>query len=255
MSTESPKAEVTTAPVAMSFYRDVGKEAFSSDECEVLSGLTPHLEVDFQNYWAAESLHPVINAYRHALNIITSAVFGIEPKGFPSFANRTGEELLRQGRWLQIRQGELGLGKGVLEVDSFAKALRRLSESKVSFNLVVTDAGTGAQAIAGGSPIPAAQANPFPKTPTALVWLTPIVPDQHVAGDLATLFGLTHAEVRLVGRLITDDDLREAARTLHISLHTARTQLKSVFAKTGRRTQAALLTLVTRLSALRMPIA
>ena len=254
MSAESPKAEVTAAPVAMSFYRDVGKEAFSSDEREVLSGLTPHLEVDFQNYWAAQSLHPVINAYRHALNIVTSAVFGIEPKGFLSFANRAGEELLRQGRWLQIRQGELGPAKGVLEVDSFAKALRRLSESKVSFKLVVTD-GVTAQAIASGSPIPAAQANPFPKTPTALVWLTPIVPDQHVAGDLATLFGLTHAEVRLVGRLITDDDLREAALTLHISLHTARTQLKSVFAKTGRRTQAALLTLVTRLSALRMPIA
>jgi hypothetical protein len=39
MSTESPKAEVTAAPAAMSFYRDVGKETFSSDEFEVLTCL------------------------------------------------------------------------------------------------------------------------------------------------------------------------------------------------------------------------
>jgi hypothetical protein len=39
MSTESPKAEVTAAPVAMSFYRDVGKEACSSDESEALAGV------------------------------------------------------------------------------------------------------------------------------------------------------------------------------------------------------------------------
>jgi DNA-binding CsgD family transcriptional regulator len=61
------------------------------------------------------------------------------------------------------------------------------------------------------------------------------------------------AERRLVGRLIAGDDLREAALSLHVSLHTARTQLKSIFGKTGRRTQAALLTFVTRLSALRTP--
>ena len=87
----------------------------------------------------------------------------------------------------------------------------------------------------------------------ALIWLTPIVPDADAAADLAKLFGLTLAERRLVSRLILGKDLRQAAKSLHISLHTARTQLKSIFDKTGRRTQAALLALAMRLAALRAP--
>jgi hypothetical protein len=65
----------------MSFYRDSGKEPFSSEECGVLSRLMPHLMVAFQNYWAAQSLHLVSSACRNALDTVTSALFGIESAG------------------------------------------------------------------------------------------------------------------------------------------------------------------------------
>jgi len=210
------------------------------------------LGVAFQNFWAADSLRLVDRAYRDAVNNLTSGMFGIESTGRVAFANRAGEEQIRQARWVQVLRGTLIPGNGVQEANLFAKALRGLPAG-ISFKLLVTERLTRSQAIASGVPVSHPELNPSPMSATALVWLTPVLPDEDVASDLAMLFDLTLAETRLVGRLIAGDDLRDAALSLHVSLHTARTQLKAIFGKTGRRTQAALLTFVTRLSALRTP--
>jgi len=54
---------------------------------------------------------------------------------------------------------------------------------------------------------------------------------------LRSLFGLSPAEARLTHLLVTGKSLSSAASELHISRHTVRTQLKSVFAKTGTNRQ------------------
>jgi DNA-binding CsgD family transcriptional regulator len=241
-------------PTAMRFYRALGEDAFSEKEAGFLSHLAPHLGVAVQNYWAAQSIGLLARAHAHALDAITSAVFGIESSGRVVFTNQTGDELLSQQRWVQLSQGVLSAMKGLMQPPSLGKALRRLSAG-ISFKVMVTEAVTRAQAIVNGAPISHAQPNPCPVGAVALVWVTPIVPNVDVTTDLARLFGLTLAEQRIVGRLLAGDDLREAALTLQISVHTARTQVQSVLAKTGRRTQGALLALGARLSALRTPIA
>lgn len=62
--------------------------------------------------------------------------------------------------------------------------------------------------------------------------------------------GLTAAEARLTAKLVQGLSLADAAAELKISAHTARTQLKSIFAKTGVRRQSELLRLLTEVSAL-----
>ena len=62
--------------------------------------------------------------------------------------------------------------------------------------------------------------------------------------------GLTAAEARLTAKLLQGLSLADAASALTISTHTARTQLKSIFAKTGVRRQSELLRLLTEVSAL-----
>jgi DNA-binding CsgD family transcriptional regulator len=241
-------------PTALSFYRALGKEAFSEKDAGLLSLLAPHLGVAVQNYFAVQSMRLLARAHANALDAITSAVFGIAPSGRVAFTNQMGDELLRQQRWMRLSQGVLGPMKGLMEATSLDKALRRLSTG-ISFKVIVTEAVTRAQAIVNGVPISHAEPNPHPVGTVALVWVTPVVPNVDVAEDLATLFGLTLAEKRLVRRLVAGDDLREAATNLHVSAHTARTQLKTIFGKTGRRSQAALLALATRLSTLRAPVA
>lgn len=54
------------------------------------------------------------------------------------------------------------------------------------------------------------------------------------------LFGLTPKEATLALRLAAGESLLDAARTLNMSPNTARTHLRSVFAKTGVDRQASL---------------
>jgi DNA-binding CsgD family transcriptional regulator/PAS domain-containing protein len=240
-------------PVAMSFYRGNGKEPFSAEDAALFSRLAPHLTVATRNFWAAQSLRLLSEAYRNAVDAVTSAVFGIDATGRVVLVNQAAEDLSRQMQWMQVVNGLLHPARGLLEADALARSLHHLSTG-VSFRCVVTDGATAAQAIVSGARVsPHREGSYLMAAAAALVWVTPVVPNANAAADLAKLFELTPAEQRLVARLMAGEELREAALHLHVSLHTARTQLKAVYRKTGRRTQAALLTLAGRLAVLRTP--
>lgn len=63
-------------------------------------------------------------------------------------------------------------------------------------------------------------------------------------GDLEQLFGLSPAEARLATRLANGDDLDGAASGLNIGRNTVRSQLQSIFAKTGVNRQGDLVRLL-----------
>jgi DNA-binding CsgD family transcriptional regulator len=60
------------------------------------------------------------------------------------------------------------------------------------------------------------------------------------AALLSLVFGLTSAEARLAAAICEGQDLNGAAATFGVSRQTLRSQLKTVFAKTGSRRQAEL---------------
>ena len=62
--------------------------------------------------------------------------------------------------------------------------------------------------------------------------------------------GLTAAEARLAAKLAQGLALGDAAADLGVSAHTARTQLKHIFAKTGARRQSELVSILTELAAI-----
>lgn len=67
---------------------------------------------------------------------------------------------------------------------------------------------------------------------------------------IAAILGVTAAESLLLARLAAGDGLAEAAAAIGISIHTARSQLKSLFAKTGTHRQAELVALGERIGSL-----
>jgi DNA-binding CsgD family transcriptional regulator len=58
---------------------------------------------------------------------------------------------------------------------------------------------------------------------------------------LAKLYGFSAAEGQLAGALLAGDCIQDYARRTGVSINTARSQLKSIFAKTGHARQSALI--------------
>jgi DNA-binding CsgD family transcriptional regulator/PAS domain-containing protein len=73
-------------------------------------------------------------------------------------------------------------------------------------------------------------------------------PDEHDAADLlATAFGLTLAETRVLASLLAGHTMAETAASLHIASTTTKTHLDNIFQKTGVSRQADLMRLVMRI--------
>jgi DNA-binding CsgD family transcriptional regulator/PAS domain-containing protein len=73
-------------------------------------------------------------------------------------------------------------------------------------------------------------------------------PDEHDAADmLATAFGLTLAETRVLASLLAGHTLAETGASLHIANATTKTHLDNIFQKTGVSRQADLMRLVMQI--------
>ena len=90
--------------------------------------------------------------------------------------------------------------------------------------------------------------HPNTKNPSGLAILCGVTPlDRRrfaTAGQLMELFGLSGAEARLTRALCQGDSVEEYARDQGLKLPTVRTQIRSVFAKTGTERQATLIRLI-----------
>ncbi len=62
--------------------------------------------------------------------------------------------------------------------------------------------------------------------------------------ELSHVFGLTKAEARIVDALVSGQSVRQMAGKFEVSVHTVRSQLKSVFAKTDTSSQSDLVRLI-----------
>jgi DNA-binding CsgD family transcriptional regulator len=88
---------------------------------------------------------------------------------------------------------------------------------------------------------------------TSLLYITPLAQQNPLAaGLLQALFDLTPAEARVAGLIAEGQSVDSITDSLQVSTNTVRTQLKSVFAKTGVGRQAELATLLSA-HALRTP--
>jgi DNA-binding CsgD family transcriptional regulator len=242
---KTPRDAANTPEAALSFYRAPGGEAFSQEQAQLLRELSPHLALAFHNFRGARILALGSSVLAGMLDQVKACVYGIDVHGGLAYANRAGESDLTRAQWLSLEGGRLTASHRVREQVSVKQAFQRLLRGRAS-NLLLSTGGEH-QALLMTAPA-ADRELPIAARVTGVVWVVPLEPDVSSVHRLSALFGLTAAEGRLLKRLALGENVQSVAQQLLVTENTVRSQLKSIFRKTGRRTQAHLLALLERMS-------
>ena len=237
---------------ALEVYQPRGLRDFGRSEIGILQRLVPHaanaLRVNRQV--SVSQIHQ--RQAEEALNQLNTGVLLLVRDGRIVFANRTAQDLLRRGDGLRSRDGRLA-------------ATNHLDNAKLAG--VVAQAGgqpaprSGVQALpinrdAGRRPLQVWTV-PLPHKPSGFLLRTSqsdlmvvvIDPELNTAPPIAALkalYGMTEAEARLTFGLLQGARLEDYAERAGISMNTARTHLKSIFAKTETTRQAELVRLLSQ---------
>jgi DNA-binding CsgD family transcriptional regulator len=181
------------------------------------------------------------------LDRLETGVLLLSGEGRLLHANGIAERLLQKNRWLSCSRG---LVRPIYpdEIARFQLATRSAvsragnAPETAGESFVVRDPIDGALLIQV-LPFRPPQ-DLFGQSVALVMFHDPDVGDDIVPERLAEVFGLTPAESRLAARLFAVHSIRKAAESLGVSEATARTQIKSVFAKTGFRRQSELLSAI-----------
>jgi DNA-binding CsgD family transcriptional regulator len=146
--------------------------------------------------------------------------------------------------FLRVR-GMMSLLKGSLSIATESRELVRSLVRGERHSITLRDSSGHPQPIRA-IPLPASASSGGGRL-TVLVFASPGFVDW--SRSLETDFGLTPAEIRLTRSLLESHSLARAAEPLGISINTAKTQLASIFRRTGVRSQKELAQLAARLGA------
>ena len=181
-----------------------------------------------------------------ALDTTPMAVIAIDGAGRVRCSNHRGEQMLREGTLVRVRNGLLSCSDPSLR-SRFVEMIQHCGRSteplslllgsdgsqdrRCSLTLLRAKPGSALAAIGGEGGL--------------LCLIAPIERRRvATARQLMTLFGLTPAESRLARALAGGESLDVYAENAGLKLPTVKTQLRCVLAKTGTDRQAALIRLI-----------
>jgi DNA-binding CsgD family transcriptional regulator len=197
-------------------------------------------------------LSEIRSATEHSLDQMSVGLILIDEAGTASYSNRAAEEIVSAGSVLDIRNGKLFANRG-----EATERLQLLITQCIQTSLGRGEhPGGGLPIVSGGgeqtyyvvvSPLKSSQIESALSLGRvcAAVFIGSAEQTSELSADVLNyLFGLTRAEARLAVELARGYEIKEIAEHLGISPHTARTQLKAVFQKTGTRRQTELVKLL-----------
>lgn len=229
--------------VYFSIYRHRGGESFDQQTCRAFRTLVPHIQralVIRNSLWRTHDTNRTLEA---GLNALCQPVFIVDGRRRVEFLNRAAEQEVSGESELAIRAGRLIMRTG----DSPAHLERLLVRATRSRGR------EGAVAEFRDSSGHRRQILISPLTTEPSGRAIVLISERSRARDddldmlLRELFRLSRAEIRLCTALLDDLSLPELADLSGVSRHTLRSQLKSVFLKTGCSKQTALMRLLMSL--------
>ena len=225
---------------------------FSDDERDVAAALHPHLIRAFRLSRVFAGPRALGEAAVAALDHSTHGLLILDGAGRVLHVNHAGERIL-------ARRGGLGLLAGRLAGPRprLSKTLEALILTAASADPVIRGGGSMAlPATDGGAPLSITVAPlhaerwpMFAGGPSVLACVTDLGADLDISEcKMRDLFALTAAEARVARLLLRGAKPREVAETSGVGVTTVRSQLASIFGKTGAADQAELARLLMRVS-------
>ncbi len=243
--------------VNVGLYRDL-RRPFGNKDVELLRFLGPHIVRAFRLHLQLSELKARADNLQHAMDRVATGIILLGEEGRILHTNRKAAQLLAENDGLKIVHG--------------CMQAERASENNQLEHLVsdaqATSNGTGLGA--GGALKVSRRLRPAlhvlisPVRNIALDSATPVHavvfvadPSQRVrppAVILQALFGLTPAESRLALLLCDGHAPPQIADLIGVSTNTLKTQLTSIYRKTGTSRQSQLVRLLGNLTALGLPM-
>ena len=234
------------------FSRRASEARFKTTERQLLTLLTPHLSRAIEIYAKLNRMTSERDLYAGAVNQLSVASIILDEQGRMLTTNAVGRALLDQGEGLSLRDGHLhiegrDINKELQEALTSIIRAQLHGETSVVRALRVPRPGGRSDLGLVVRPVPAAQWSEGQVSPSAAVFISdPDLQESTSQPILGALFELTPAEANLATLLARGLNLAQVSVAQNISQHTARAQLKSIFAKTGVSRQAELVRLVLK---------
>lgn len=234
------------------FSRRRSEPRFRKRERELLTLLTPHLRRAIEIYAKLNRTTSERDVYAGAVNQLSVASIILDEQGRLLTTNPVGRALLDRGEGLSLRDGRLHIeGRDINKelqqaLTTIIKAQLRGETSVIKALRVPRSAGRSDLGLVI-RPVPASQWSEGQSSPSVAVFISdPELQESTSRQILGELFDLTPAEANLATLLARGLSLAQVSSAQGISQHTARAQLKSIFAKTGASRQAELVRLVLK---------
>jgi DNA-binding CsgD family transcriptional regulator len=238
--------------VNLSIYRSRRAGAFEESDLDLVRFLRPHIQRAYRLHSELSAARNEQTSLQAALDSMTAAVILLDEGLRVITMNQAAQRLLKENDGLLLARDGLRAG----QIDESARLQQLIAEASL------TSAGKGLKA--GGamnisrnnrpplhvlvSPVRRVNLDGRRSVRAIVLAADPtqrIRPAQEV---MQFLFGLTPAESRVATLLADGHSSTEIAETLGVSRNTLKTQLASVYSKTGTSRQAQLVRLMLQIS-------
>ena len=231
--------------------RPLKKKPFRNDDLDLVRFLAPHLRRAFRIHFELVSLKHNNKQFEAALNAVSAGVFFLDENGRVMFMNRAASEATNYRDGLSVIGGRLCAtdARGGADLERLIREATRTSAGK--------GLSAGGALLIERNEKPPLQVTispvrelpmPCPGRVAAIVFVSDPVHCQRGCNDLlTTLFGLTPAECRLALLLGDGKSLPQVSEMLKVSINTIKTQLASIYAKTGTSRQSQLVRLIAQM--------
>lgn len=228
--------EISTGDfVIFQLFRRLSQERFDSKMAARLDALRPHLARSAM--LSARLRLQRLQAAAEALAIIGLPAGILSPKGRVLAANRLLEEMRGHVSWLsRDRMALLDASANALFVQAMNKTGKDSPVTSCSFPIPAVD---GSDLVVGHLIPTPGQARDIFDGATAIFVVTPLsTPKAPEVSLIQALFDLTPAEARVARGVVEGATVANLAQRFGVSRETIRSQIKSVFSKTGTQRQA-----------------